>query len=405
MKNFYYGWIVLLCLTFIYFASNGYGYLSIPAFYPSLTDFFKVQPGVVPQLGTYTTLVIAFFSPLIGYFLDRNNPKRVLIIGVFMISISFYLFTKIENIEHLKYFNIGYAVSLCLGGIITCMYILNKWFDKHRGIALGIFLNASSLGAAFFKPYIGKLLAKNTWQDTSLHLFFIATVLLILPLILIKSQPTDAQKEKSNEFTNQSKSLNFGISLKEAIGNHSFWILITVTMGLWFCINAIIFHNDTFLKDLNLDSVERGKFGGIFFLCGVVGKLLFGFLSDKFNKKNIMIVSIGNILLGAILLKMSITNVELLPIVAVVFGIGYSGSFTMIQLLIADFYMGKHYGTILGVFIMADTLAGAAGIFLLGSLRKSSGSYDSSFLSMIFICVFALFATFIIKKPQPKSIN
>ena len=98
-----------------------------------------------------------------------------------------------------------------------------------------------------------------------------------------------------------------------------------------------------------------------------------------------MSLSIFSLGIGLFLFWSSINNLSLISVSAIFLGIGYSGTFTMIQLLIADFFMGKSFGSILGIFMMIDTLAGSAGIYLLGSFRKSSGDYSSAFLTMIFI--------------------
>ena len=117
-------------------------------------------------------------------------------------------------------------------------------------------------------------------------------------------------------------------------------------------------------------------------------------------KKYIMILAIVNLLAGSILLKMTITDISLLKAYAICFGIGFSGAFTMIQLLVAELYQGKNYGTILGVVTMIDTLAGSAGALVLGILRKTSGSYLSSFNLMIALCIIALVATIFVKSKK-----
>jgi MFS family permease len=149
-----------------------------------------------------------------------------------------------------------------------------------------------------------------------------------------------------------------------------------------------------------LDPEQSGKILGLFFTCAMFGKLIFGFLSDYFSKKTIMLLAIVNLLAGAILLKMTATDPSLLKVYAVCFGIGFSGAFTMIQLLVAELYQGRHYGRILGVVTMVDTLAGSAGALGLGVLRKTSGSYLSSFQLMIALCVVALVATAFVKKTK-----
>ena len=79
---------------------------------------------------------------------------------------------------------------------------------------------------------------------------------------------------------------------------------------------------------------------------------------------------------------------------------GYSGAFTMIQLLIAEHYAGKSYGLILGVFTMIDTLAGSIGIRTIGQLRASTGSYKTSFEVMLTLCIIATVLVFFSRKKK-----
>jgi MFS transporter, OFA family, oxalate/formate antiporter len=303
-------------------------------------------------------------------------------------------FSKITSFQELKIFYVLYAIFLCFGGIITSMYLINKWFDKNRGLAVGIFLNASSLGAVLFNKWAGGLIAEKGWRGAEMTMAFVMCVLLIVPWFLIKNRP-----KSESMGSGIAGNIYQDITLKEAAKTPSFYLLLLITGTLWYCINGLLFNKDTYLNDLHKTVEERGGFASLFFLCGLIGKLFFGFMSDKFSKKWIMIISIANLLLGSWLLKNSISNPNMVTWVAIVYGFGYSGAFTMIQVLIADFYMGKNYGTILGIFTMVDTLAGSAGIILAGKNRQFSGTYLHAFDTMLILCAVTLLATFLIKKP------
>jgi nitrate/nitrite transporter NarK len=81
---------------------------------------------------------------------------------------------------------------------------------------------------------------------------------------------------------------------------------------------------------------------------------------------------------------------------AVVFGIGYSGTFTMIQLYIISLFGGASYGTILGILSFIDTIAASMGVAVLGGMRKAGGSYHGAFWLMIALAVVSLAATYYI---------
>ena len=393
MKNLNYAWVVLIALFFIYFASNGFGFNTLPLWYPSLTTEFNLAKGQIQQAPTIMLVLVAFMSPIFGFMLDKWSPKTMMLIGVIGLSGLFLAFSKINSFTELKVFYALYAVFLCFGGILTSMYLINKWFSKYRGIAVGIFLNASSLGAVIFNKWAGGLIATKGWREAEWTMAFVMVALLILPWIFIRNNV------KTETETTFSGSQSVSITLKQAAKTPSFYILLLITGTLWYCINGLLFNKDTYLTDLQKTVEERAAFASLFFLCGLIGKIFFGFLSDKFSKKGIMLISIANLLLGSWLLKNSIANPDLVKWVAIVYGFGYSGAFTMIQVLIADFYMGKNYGIILGIFTMVDTLAGSAGILLVGKNRQMSGTYLHAFDSMMILCAVTLVATFLVRKP------
>ena len=159
-----------------------------------------------------------------------------------------------------------------------------------------------------------------------------------------------------------------------------------------------------YLKELKLDAAKAGQIGGLFFLCSLFGKLIFGFISDKFDVKKIMLISVFNMLIGCVFLWMSVKNPAFMIPYAVVLSIGYSGTFTMIQLYVMKLYGGPGYGSILGMLSFVDTLCLAMGGMLFGIIRKAGVDYSNPFLLMIVLTLVSLLATFIINRRTDKSV-
>ena len=74
---------------------------------------------------------------------------------------------------------------------------------------------------------------------------------------------------------------------------------------------------------------------------------------------------------------------------AIVFGLGFGGSFTLIQLVAVESFGQLALGRILGVIIFIDTMGGALGTLLAGQIRTTSGDY---FLSFSVVTVVAMIA-------------
>ncbi len=399
MKHFSYGWVVLLGLLLIYTASNGIALNTAPLFFPDIMKEFGLDQAQIQRGPALLFLLIALLSPFMGYLLDRFNARILITIGAVGLVLDIFFFSAISSYPQFLIFYVGYSLCLALCGIISSMYLVTNWFGQHRGKAVGILLLGSSLGGAIFPPLAGKWIKTIGWHGAAYQLSFIAAAFILIPLLFIRN------KKQTPTTKSQVTLPNNDVTLKEAASTPTFYLLLIGTSVLWFCINGIINNNALYLKDLQLDSGQAGKIIGLFFAWAMFGKLFFGFLSDYFSKKIIMLLAIVNLLAGAILLYLTTTDQSLLSAYAICFGIGFSGAFTMIQLLVAELYQGQHYGRILGVVTMVDTLAGSAGALGLGILRKTSGSYVSSFQLMIVLCVVSLVATLFIKKTNIQIAN
>jgi MFS family permease len=229
-----------------------------------------------------------------------------------------------------------------------------------------------------------------------------------LPLIfIIKETPELAGVNRNIEFdmtsdTSVHQTNHNLISYASALSSKLFYILLFITGSMWFCIVGIIQHQALFIKDLNTD-ISSANILGIFFICSVLGKIIFGKLSDRYAKRNIMLLAVCNLALGAAILTLLKVNPNvLLYVYAIVFGIGFSGTFTMIQLVIAECYQGPSYGKILGLFTMIDTLAGVFGIMTLGKLRTIYGTYDNGFYVLLILSIMAAICVLFIPNSQKK---
>jgi MFS transporter, OFA family, oxalate/formate antiporter len=414
MNKIFYGWWVLLGLFLIYAVSNGIGLNTLPKFYPALMKEFKWDQAAVTLPGAMVFFIIAFFSPLVGFLLTRFNPRFLMMLGGIGMIISLFLFAFISSYQTFILAYVLFAVSLSFAGIIASMYILTQWFSAYRGIAVGLFVTGSSIGGMIFPQIAGRLIESQGWQYAAFVLAVVAIFFTFLPLLMIRNSPSELgllPDGAVNNNTNTSLSSTYessnALTFKEAIASPTFYLLAFVTATVWFCIPGIIQHQAAYMEgDLKISSVKSANIISIFFGCSILGKVIFGYLSDIFSKQIISTLAILNLTLGSLLLKLSVSNPDTyLLYYAIAYGIGFSGAFTMVQLMVAEFYQGKTYTKVYGIITMVDTLAGSMGVVILGQIRKNYGSYEPSFNLMLGLCLLALICTFWLKKPQNLNKN
>ena len=403
----FYGWTVLAALFIIYMASNGIMQNTWPAILNAVAEEFKFDEKKYGFLISLNFLIMAIFLPFAGFLASNFSQKKMIIYAsiYFIACVGYFQF--VTNYNQLLIFYILFPIGLSLGGLLTSLVIINNWFYKYKGVAVGIFLNASSVGAAVFSPITGILLKSYGWRSTSCILAVIVTILVTVPIIFIYNKPSDKNTfpDGNNKRTVFSNNKSITPSLKSIISNFNFWLLILITTALWFVITGFTFTQILYFKQLGFDKKESGFISGLFFLCSFLGKIIFGFLSDRYDKKNIFIFSVLNLIIGVVLLRISLFNSHLIWITSIAMGIGYSGCFTMIQLIIAHLYTGKTYSKVLGIMTMVDTLAACAGIYLTTTwIKNIVGGFAFPFEIYIYLTIAALLAILMLKKDY-KTLN
>lgn len=403
-------WFVLLGLMLIYAATNGIIVHTMPLLYPALIDEFSWTTQQITLPATVFYIFGAISSPPAGVLLDRFSPRKVMIWGMAGILVCLLCLALISDLWHMVaiFFGLGLSLSLC--GLTASMVVLTKWFSDLRGRAIGLLLMASSLGGALFPLVLGSGMEAYGWRSAITMVSVVAVIMAIPSLlffVLDKPAVDDSEPElklEKGDDVNLGQvtaiaNAPLGTTLSEAVRKPTFYLIAFATACVWFSIIALVQHQSIHLvRDVGIDRSLLPKVFSLFFACSVVGKLGFGWLGDYLNKELTLIASIATFTIGLLIIKqISGSDNLLLFVYAVVAGVGFSGAFTTIQLLIAEHYAGASYGKILAILVMVDSLAGGLGTRVIATMRDSSDNYLGALNFMIFLCVIAMLCIYVVK--------
>jgi MFS family permease len=198
--------------------------------------------------------------------------------------------------------------------------------------------------------------------------------------------------------------------MREAISSGSYWALL---LGSSLCYSAIFVLVQQFILHLRSPLVGFGpadaawSYSTLFFF-SLAGKSIFGFLSDRFEKRAVNLVCFLFTLAGALLvLGVSHANVWFF---CLLFGLGYGGVTVTTRLVLADLFGLRSLGKLLSVMMTAETLLGGGGNLLAGRLFDTTGSYQAAFrvmaicsiLSVILMAVLLRRGSRLITKARPE---
>ena len=117
-----------------------------------------------------------------------------------------------------------------------------------------------------------------------------------------------------------------GVRLVEALTTPRFYLLAVATGSMWFCIVGIIAHQPIYFRnDIGLTAEQLGTVTGTLFFFGLIGKVLFGALSDRYRKDRIMLLAIINLTVGSLILRFTDGSLSQIYIYAAVYGVGVFG--------------------------------------------------------------------------------
>ena len=135
-------------------------------------------------------LLYGLASPVLGAFMDRFGPKRLMVGGLLLIAASTALGAAMQAEWQLF---LAWGILSGVGtGMISAVLgatVANRWFVKRRGLVLGIFGGATSAGQLIFVPFLMWMVTSAGWRTAVVVLAVIALICLVPVLILTRTRP------------------------------------------------------------------------------------------------------------------------------------------------------------------------------------------------------------------------
>jgi MFS family permease len=134
---------------------------------------------------------------------------------------------------------------------------------------------------------------------------------------------------------------------------------------------------------------------------GLVGKFLFGWLGDVMDRRRVFVMNLAVMFAGSLCLA-SMSKAAFWPFL-VLFGVGWGGLYTMLQLLTVDCFGLKAAGKILGTITLLDAIGGGLGPWVTGVLFDRTGSYAVPFAAVSALIFLALLAGATLEVPRREA--
>jgi MFS family permease len=394
----FYRWIILLCSFTILFVSNGMALGGITVFDLELLKALSESSGTeirLDQLKIRDGLMFMTAGILgmgAGWLADKVGVKPLIIVGLGLLAVANYAYSQLDTLTDIYIIHVVLGLVLVLCGLIINVYLVSRWFDKNRGLAIGLMLAGTSLGNAVFPQLNTWLLQSYDWREVFQMLAIIPLALLPVAIFVVRNSPESGKSGKPGH-----SSADFdlpGYTLGQALKSRNFWIICTLAFCTFYSILGMMAVTFVFLREAEYPAQLAATGLTVLFIGGLIGKVTSGYLAEKLGRKLMLLAGLGLMLIGAIGLVLAVSQASefFIWVGLVGFGFGWGGIYTLIQLLSADLFGLKALGKILGAVNVLDTLGGAAGPVLTSILYVRTGSFLIPFAVITALLVVATIA-------------
>jgi MFS family permease len=413
----YFGWYIASACFLIFFFTNGLSIFVPQNLFPRFMETFGATEGEISGTVALMFLLTAPLAPLAGVLIDRLGPLRIMRAGLIIMAACFTLYPFAQSVLHLYLLHAGLAFGLVLGGLLASVTLLSRWFITRRGTVIGLLVSMSSLSGLILPNLISPLVNDPNygwrWGFGALAAAF--WIFALLPgLFLLKEKPSDVGQfpdGASEPPAARPDGSPDGVPFPVALRSRTLWVLVIGSTCLWFTFQAINSQITIFLElEAGLSPQNATRLYSVIFGFSVAGKFLFGAISDYLPKHRVMLATSTTLLIGCLLI-FTVSDGALglasgftqLTLFTIIFGLGYGGSFTMIQLVCVESFGQRSLGKILGVVICFDSLGGMAGTILTGQMKTVTGSYLTPFLVVAVVALIAVINVILIHPIKRKS--
>ena len=380
---------------FALFAIVGLALYGLPFYYDFMVREFGWSRTQVTSGNALSKLVVGpLFGFLAGWFIDKFGPRRLMLAGILMGGIALIGLGSMTALWMFYLFYLFNALGYVCAGPLPNQVLLTRWFDKARGRAMGFAYLGIGLGGALV-PLLSVVLVQKFGWHNALRILGVLIIVLALPLAYFVKESPDTQAATTKTTT---PTAPIGWALK----SKAFYLLAIGSMCSIGAVGGTNQHLKLFLSlDQQYAQVEAARVASLVLTFSLVGRLLMGWLADRYTKKYVMLL-IYLLVAASIPLLFFASTPGAIYLFAIVFGIGLGGDYMIIPLMAAELFGVKIMGRLMGVILTADGVAEATVPMLVGSLRDQTTTYTVGFTVLIGLALVGAIAVAWLPKPEAK---
>jgi MFS family permease len=350
-------WVVVATVLGLIVGAGPINVFAFGVFIKPITADLHIGRGLLSSGITLQAVIGAIVSPFFGALLDRWGARRVMIPGIVLFALSIAAYGLMRASPFILTYLI-FAVAGLLSpvqGPIPYSTVTAHWFDRQRGLALGIGMAGVGLGVALMPQLAERLIGHFGWRLAYVGMAVAVLIFALIPVALFVREPpgmTGAGAAQRDQRMAARLALP-GTPFAVAVRTWLFWGLGIAFLFDVMAINGTLTHIVPLLRDRGVslpEAVGALSGAGIALLIGRAGS---GWCLDRFRGAYVAVGFFVMPMIGIALLASRAGGI--VPAAgAVTLGLGIGAEVDLMAFFVSRYFglrdYAKIYGLMFGLF-------------------------------------------------------
>ena len=377
----FYGWIVAAGTGVVSFVTVGIGFYGQTLLFDGLRSTHAWPIASLAGASSLFFVVSALASPIIGLRVDRDGPRRYIVVGACLLAGSLVAVAWLDHPWQLYLVYPGMAHGFTMSSAIPSSALISRWFIASRARAMAFSQTGVSLGGMLLVPLATWLMSVAGLRTAMLVLAgLLLTIAIPVSVGVLRSRPEDyglepdgggPQDEQGNRLPLAGQRRQW--ETREVLRTPSFWLLCVAFSGILFAQVGVLVHELALLGE-RMDLATAAVGFGLPPLGSAVARIAVGLVADRVNRKRL---AVGLFAVQAVALAAFgwAPDTPSLFVVSFLFGCTIGNIFMLQALLVGEFFGMVSFGSVYGLLQLATQVASGLGPFGLALLVDYFGGY------------------------------
>ena len=355
-------------------------YVSYGVLFNPLLDEFGWSRASISVAASMAFLLMGFLGIGVGRLNDRFGPRALMTVSGVFFGLGYLLMSRLETIWQLYlFFGIIFGIGLSTVDVIALSTIA-RWFTRKRGVVTGIVKVGTGAGQVIIPFLASILIIRYGWRSSCVVIGLAVLVILVAIAQLLRRDPSQmglSPDGNASGSTDRPVSDAEGLSLREAIRTRQFWTICAAMLAIVFCLLTVMVHIVPYAQEIKVSPTRAASVLSTIAGVSMAGRFISGLFIDRIGSKRVIIFCFILLIAGLLWLQIA-TELWMLYLFAVVYGVAHGGFFTAFSPLIAEFFGIKFHGALFGITMFSGNFGGALGPVMAGYIFDVTGRYTGA---------------------------